>query len=834
MKRSLGVLVVLMAVLWNVGCSSSAKTEAVAVTVSGSFTTVEVGSPAVTLTAKVVGDPKNSGVKWQLTAANTSCSPACGKLSVSAGSGSTAVYTPPTAIPLNQTATITALAMSDTSQIYAFNFVITPPISVSITGKFTSQVATGPAVALTATVTNDVTNAGVNWTLMAGGSACSPACGTLVPSAAPSLAASYTPPSTPPTGANANPTIQAASVADPSKTDSFSFTIGAPPISVTINNKFSTQVIGSPGVTVTAVITNDFTNAGLTWTLTAGGSACSPTCGTLAPAAAPALTATYTPPTSLPTGANVNPSITTTSVADTTKSDSFSFNIVTAGNLFSGSYAFQLRGYDSASATVPLAPMAMAGSMLSDGQGNITGGELDLNDNGTATQVTGLSGTYTIDTSFNGIPRITANITAGSNTLVLKCVLSGDGTRGKVIELDASQRLNAGTILRQDPTALSAANPAGSYAFLLDSDLANYNGNTRRIVEAGQLVIGSGGTSVTGGVADAGQAGQTGFLLGGLTPATISAGAATAPDSSGRGTLTVTINGNSNTYAYYIVDAQQLNLLETDTGGVWGTLQSGQAQLQNTLTASSINTTSVVALTGAVLKSGSPSPAVEIGLLTITGGTTAAVNFESNTGGNANVQQVPQTATGSVYKGMFDPTTGRALLLSTFFTSGAVYLYDTGKGFLIDISSSGCLGYSGEIIPQAAGPFSNADLTGNSIGVAGGSSSPSIPNLDFAINFAPSTNSSNLNYSTLVDYTDETGRQVPSYSLTGTGQVQEQTLGWGRISFTPGVFGDFSGTSSTVLASFYLIGPNQFVAIGQGENGGAGVQPSGVMYFDPY
>jgi dienelactone hydrolase len=69
----------------------------------------------------------------------------------------------------------------------------------------------------------------------------------------------------------------------------------------------------------TATIQNDASNSGVTWSLTRGGSPCSPACGMVAPTStASGGAATYTPPTSVP----VNPTVTltATSVADTAKS----------------------------------------------------------------------------------------------------------------------------------------------------------------------------------------------------------------------------------------------------------------------------------------------------------------------------------------------------------------------------------------------------------------------------------------------------------------------------------------------------------------------------------
>src|SRR5215472_6108369 len=411
MKRLVAAVLCVSAVCWMGGCKAGPLTSpnGVLVNVSGSFKIIEVGGAPVTLTAAVSGDPGNHGVKWMLSQANTDCSPACGTLKVSTGTMS-AVYTPPANVPVNQQATITAQSVMDARQAFSFNFQITGAITVSIAPKFNSQTEGGSASSVTATVNNDPTNAGVTWALTAGGANCSPQCGTLTFGPAPALTAQYQPPNTAVSAANSQPTITATSVADSTKSDSFSFTLVAPPISVSISNPFNSTTAGGSAVTVKAVVTNDqfYSSAGVTWTLTSsvsGSSTCAPTCGTLTPSTSPSLSASYTPPATAPTDANANPTITATSVTDTTQFDSFSFNILSPGSVFKGGYVFQLRGFDASGA-----PMAMAGVFTSDGLGNVTGAELDVNDNLNPTFISGLSGTYTLDTSFNGIPRFTVCI----------------------------------------------------------------------------------------------------------------------------------------------------------------------------------------------------------------------------------------------------------------------------------------------------------------------------------------------------------------------------------------------------------------------------------------
>ena len=862
------------------GCGSSSATAppaGVQVTIANTFGLIEAGSPAVLLTVTLQNDQGNHGVTWELSLADVSCSPGCGTLQPAAPPSMSAVYTPPAKAPLDASATITVRSLADARQVFVFNFQIVPPVSVSITSKFSSQTIGGPRVDLTATISNDQGNQGLTWTLTANGVdgvGCNSAtaCGTLTVDPAPSLTAHYTPPPGPPPAADASPTITASSVFDPNKKDSFTFNIVTPPISIIILNPFSSQIVGGGPVQLQASITNDFTNAGLTWTITANGASCNSAsaCGTLTPAASPSLSASYTPPATVPSGASAMPTITASSVFDPTKQASFQFSLVTAASLFKGNYAFLLRGYDSPAH----APLALAGSLVADGQGMIAGGKLDLNDAGTVTSFAGpLSGTYTLDNSYQGIPRVAITISNFQlpNTtanFVLKCALSADGSRGKAIEFDNSLFLAAGTILRRDPTALAAANPAGSYAFQLDSD-APVNA---RIVEAGQFVLtmGGGGPSVTSGLADAGQANGPTAIIGPLSgvaplgaPLVAASSSATSPDAaSGRGTLTLSFPGNganvglniTNTYAYYVVSAQQLNLIEVDTGGIFKTVQAGSAQLQKPLTAASINSTGIVALTGMTFTNSVLSSNVIVGQLITAGGNSYSATFDNNKAGTAlspasPSQGPPTSASGSVGTtingtavGSFDPTTGRALLVNSplatpFVGASVVYLYDSGKGFLIDITPANSANqifnyaFSGLLTPQATGPFSIAnDLSGNLIALSGGSSIPAVPNIDSSVSF----DGPNEQFSALFDFTTTnasigTNGQVPNFGPIGPDafRLDDTSLGRGRMAFPGYVFGNFSAPS-TDIGTFYLIGPNQFVLIEQ-----SGFGPSGVLFFDP-
>jgi len=709
---------------------------------------------------------------------------------------------------------------------------ISDAITVQITNVFPNDaIQAGTAqVTLIAVVYNDVHGEGVTWSLTTANTSCSPACGTLVPSASSNLSAVYTPPTK---GAlNQQATITATSVADPTQEYSFIFTI-IPPLSVSITNKFASVLAGTPAVIVNAAVANDATNSGVTWSLAAGGSNCSPDCGTLVASAAPSFAALYTPPTSAPGGASANPTITATSVAKTSASDNFSFTIASPASLLKGNYVFLLRGYDTFSG-----PMAMAGVISADGKGNITTGEVDINNGGGITFASApQTGTYTVDLSFNQIPKVTLEISSfhfGDSSIDLKfrVALSADGKRGHIIEFDGSSFINSGDFLLQDSSAVSAA-PSGNFAFDLDSD-APFGGRT---VAAGQLVFGASG--ITGGVIDQSKAGNPAptFSSQSLSPSAVG-----APDSNGRGTLSITVNGLTNNYAYYIVDAGHIRLIEIDSGVNFGTVQAGTAVHQAALTADSINATSVIQLTGMDEASGTntPGPDVIIGVMTISGGNAFTLTFDYNDLGVVSSQHHP--APGSIAS--FDPSTGRAVISypggfqTGFMDSAVIYLYDQGSGFIIDTDISTPDGtppdqaitnnaFSGTLTEQAGAPFQAAAISGNLIAGFGASASPDIPNWDLALVF--SNTSIPPSYSAFGELASVPSEDslASNAQFKGTFTLLNASLGYGQLKIPAAVFGDFT-SGTTVTASFYLIAPNQFVLIGvtPGED-------SGVAFFDP-
>jgi len=470
--------------------------------------------------------------------------------------------------------------------------------------------------------------------------------------------------------------------------------------------------------------------------------------------------------------------------------------------------------------------VAIAGAFVADGTGGIINAEFEVNSGGSFVSFPApIRGSYEVDSTFNGIPRMTITFNSMPANLVLKCALSADGKLGHIIQEDSTGFLTSGTLLQQDPAAL-VADPGGNYAFGVDSDAPV----GQRIVEAGQFVLGTGGASITGGLADAIQFGGSSAIGGVNGGAAISAGTATAPDSLGRGTLTLKVGGTGEVqYSYYVIDAERLNLLEIDGGAALNSLFSGTAKRQKTLDSNTINSSGVVALTGMNLVNGTTVvPDCAIGVLTIAG-ETATATFDRNSGSSVSTSQqvTGSIPSASIPSAAFDPSTGRVLVANTILTGTVLYYYDAGAAYAIDISpNSASQALSGRLVPRVPGRFSETgDLTGNLIGRAGGSSTAGPPNVDFSSSF-----DGNENYSLTVDLTT-VGASTPLNGLTtstsDTFVIDDTTTGHGSFRLFGVALGDPSAAAADNV-SLYLIGPKQFVAIGTK----AGV-PSGVLYFDP-
>jgi hypothetical protein len=546
-----------------------------------------------------------------------------------------------------------------------------PTITIALTGAPQTLVANGTAQ-LTATVTNDSTNGGVNWS-------CTPAnsCGAFnAAHTASGAATTYTAPS-----AATTVTITAASAASPSTTATAMITITAPQqIGVTISGAPASLAVNGTAQ-LTATVTNDSTNAGADWS-------CVPanTCGSFNPAhTASGSATTYTAPTAATTV-----TITAASTAQATATATASINVTAApgATLGAGNYAFQLIGTEATDYIYGL-----TGSITIDGNGNVTAGEQDYNDGHGILSPTGgdkiTGGTYTIGTGGIGkLSLVTNNAALGTSGTENFSITVVNSKHVLLTQTDASGT-GSGTLDLQTPSATMSGNYSFVVAGAADGFEQEVFGGLIQVTGAGAIAVtvdvNADGNNSTGGA---------------------NTGTFTAPDAQGRATM---IFGGDN-YAVYIIGPEVLRLIvvdsnRQDTGSAFG-------QGSGTFSAASLTGSFVFKLNS-----------------TGTGATSfaSAGQFTSNGSGTVTAGFADSDALGTIKSNAFTGTYtlgtavagvayGNATLTSPGILGGTfgVYAVDPnlnildpnnttsgGGGALLMCMAAGSPGY-GIILPQAA------------------------------------------------------------------------------------------------------------------------------------
>ena len=189
-------------------------------------------------------------------------------------------------------------------------------ISVSVSPT-SSSLQVGQSQLFTASVQNDTQNKGVSWRIV--GSGCvAPSCGTLSNATAASV--TYTAPATVPSPATIS--LQATSVADPTKSAASAITLVAvPSISVSLAPTSASVQISSAAA-FTASVLNDSQNLGVNWGLS-GVNCSGASCGALTNQTQTSVT--YTAPATAPSTPTVV--LTATSNADSSKSASAAITV---------------------------------------------------------------------------------------------------------------------------------------------------------------------------------------------------------------------------------------------------------------------------------------------------------------------------------------------------------------------------------------------------------------------------------------------------------------------------------------------------------------------------
>jgi hypothetical protein len=494
----------------------------------------------------------------------------------------------------------------------------------------------------------------------------------------------------------------------PSSTVSIAFQ-PAPATSISINTTSA----------LTAVVSNDPTNAGVDWSLTCQNKN---NCGSLSALHTNSgQPTTYTPPLTF-TGNSLSINIVALATANHNQNVVAPITITAFGSNLKGSYVFQGQGVGANSGSYEF-----AGVVLLNGNGGITSGEQTVNffdQNPSISALVSRSDPITGGSYFLGPD--------GRGTITVTTSDQDVGTNGvetfSLVFLSASEALIAETDSGESATGTmnlqtSTVAPSGGYAFVVSgTDVA-----TQSPTAFGGILNINAPNTITGAGSIADQ-----NLAGTVTPRQALSGTISAPDSFGAVTLNLSIPGfqSATTFQFegYIVDATHIKLVENDnsTGagsGSTGGIAIGQGTATGTFTStSSFSGTYVFGVLGVDLTGSTPNTFTSAGVFTadgsgdFTNGFTDTLLQQNGAQGTAG-SQISAAFSGSYeiappggigrFRGYFDhfvspPHPGYIPLY--FF-----YLTGNGNPILFLDASDTSLNYpslgAGIAYPQSAAPF---------------------------------------------------------------------------------------------------------------------------------
>ncbi len=450
--------------------------------------------------------------------------------------------------------------------------------------------------------------------------------------------------------------------------------------------------------------------------------------------------------------------------------------INTSGNtgIFQGNYAFVASGFASAptnGAVIGAVPWTIIGSLVADGEGNITSGMVDFN-NASGTPIsTAVTGTYSVSSAAIG----TMTLSSSSYTATIAFAVSSDGN-GRMIQYDdttGTGSRGAGVLRKQDPAAFSLATITGGYGFGLSG-----TADLQRMVEAGYFAA-DGAGNISDGACDRNDAGTHSTCM--LFSGTVNV----LDDVTGRGVIQFDSGHGFDAVIVYVVSTTELLMMNGDLpvdGSPYSgasTLWTGTALLQSgPFSTASLSGPTVIYYQDIHAAEG----ANQSGAMLVT--------FDGS--GNSNTTAADEDLAGIITQRPPSPGT------YTVGPNGAIawgndaagFLVTSNKGFFVGINSNSVLAF---MEPQTGGPFSVASISGS---VAGGS----LPPLDY-------DNSRNEVEGGNLDGAGRLNLNTDSSSSQGLGQVIGESVNYTVAANGRGV------TDEPAPAVIYLISPTKFIVL---------------------
>ncbi len=562
------------------------------------------------------------------------------------------------------------------------NRAVTPTVGVdtgvalSTAGSATSLLA-GNSLALAASVENASNNAGVSWTLVGPGTLSSVTTST----------ATYNAPAAAQVIGAQTALITATSVANPLQLASVALIVLGQP-------KIDPQTLFPANVNVAyaAAVAAAGGEAPFTWTVLSG---------TLPPGLAlNGSTSGSTLIQGTPTAAGTY-NFTLQATDSLSRVAKVTLKLIVnpqASCVISGRYALQFTGFRGGAAATHVAVVSIASD------GTVTGEEDYKDAHSTLTAETLIAGSNCINRETNtGV----LTLLSASGKLVYNFAATPPDTAGvihsaRLALISSGSDSGTGQLLLQDAAAITAAPPAGNFAF----GLIGVDNTGNHFGSAGRF------TSDTTGVLSAGAVDSNATTA--LTNANLT-GTVSAPNANGRGTLTLMTGAQTTTLAYYLVNADRMLLMNIDaTTGSGNTRAAGQmtAQVGNASAAAfdngALTSPAILSLFGA-FKGAEPVTYVALGRLSnasTTAGTVKVVLDTSN-------QDIPTALVSYDAQSYAVATNGRGTLSladATSVRSFALYFDAASNGYVVEHSSPS--GNAGLLEAQFQGPYPAPPLSG--------------------------------------------------------------------------------------------------------------------------
>jgi hypothetical protein len=471
-----------------------------------------------------------------------------------------------------------------------------------------------------------------------------------------------------------------------------------------------------------------------------------------------------------------------------------------------GTYVFSTSGSDTSGLF-----FTMAGMIVANGSGGITGGTIDINDSDTAVatpiqsfgQSISSSSNYTV--AVDGRGKINLVNTALGN-IEFDFVLNSSAG-GLITEFD-NNGSGSGTIELQSGT-ITQTQMAQGYAF----GLSGLDANSNPLSGAGAFTLGPDGSITSGtGVHDLNDA-QIPYTNQGLT------GSVTLGTGGGSGTAQLSTALGTLNFNFYVIDAAHLKLIETDA--LLNPVLSGDAFQQAPIPTGTL----VFTMAGESGSVTSATPVAFGGLMTSSGaGQTSNGLEDANIGGTLSSAQVPFTLN------YITPVNGRSVLGLTGFAGGpsSLAVYPSSGGLLLLEIDSGAIASGvayGQSATSLAAPPQGYGLNLSGFNLGGGFEVDDI---------AEFVTASGGTLTGLLDENDE-GSPMNPQAINNSTFVQDSSgTGRGEAGFnsssTAGLFGIIFYTVDASNTLFIESDTSGQVAVGTFQAQGSGAQAAAAAH----